>query len=113
MDGRPRGLSLSPNDRFLVAGGEDQIVTIWDLEADQPLLIDRIPIGAWASDTTWITESTLGVAAFEPGSTVDWRTIDINPTSVLDAARDSVLRGFTQDECTLYQIPSCGNDAQS
>jgi WD40 repeat protein len=107
MEGRPRGLSLSRDDRFLAVGGEDGLISIWDLSSEEPVLVDRIPIGGWVSDTVWLEDGRLGVAVKPPGLRAEWWVVDVAPAAVLARARDASLRDFTPTECRTYNIERC------
>ena len=107
MEGRPRGMALSPDERLLAVSGEDELIAIWQIDVDDPVLVDRIPIGAWPSDIMWIDDERMGVAIVHSFGRTEWRVVTLNPAAVVAAARQSLVRDFTPDECGTYQIERC------
>lgn len=107
LDGRPRGLAVRQDGRLLAASGENAVITIWDLESDIPVLVDRIPTGTWVSDMAWIDDSQMGAGAVYPFYRAEWRVIDLNNDAVVEAARASLIRDFTPEECNTYEIERC------
>ncbi|MGD2059697.1 MAG: BTAD domain-containing putative transcriptional regulator [Acidimicrobiia bacterium] len=108
LDGRPRGLAVRDDGRLLGASGENEVITIWDLEPENPVLVDRIPMGTWISDITWIDDGRMGAGLVYPSAfSAEWRVVDLDNDAVVDAARASLIRDFTVEECRTYGIERC------
>ena len=109
VDGFPRGMALSSDERRLAVSDVEGFISIWDLEPDIPALVDRIPVGAWASDMMFIDAERMGVAVTFPENLgrTEWRVYELNPETVVDRARASLVRSFTDAECRLYNIDPC------
>jgi DNA-binding SARP family transcriptional activator/WD40 repeat protein len=107
VDGRPRGIALSPDGAQIAVSSEGGFITIWNLEPDEPEIADRIPVGAWASDMVWLDDGRLGATVTLENWTTEWRVYELDPDAVLGNARDSLVRSFTDAECRLYKIDPC------
>jgi DNA-binding SARP family transcriptional activator/serine/threonine protein kinase/WD40 repeat protein len=108
LDGRPRGLAVRDDGRLLAASGENEVITIWDLELDDPALVDRIPMGTWISDITWLDDGRMGAGLVYPSAfSAEWRVVDLENDVVVEAARASLIRDFTPAECRTYGIERC------
>jgi len=100
-EGENRGLAVSPDGTILAAAGSDDFVRIWsttDLE-----LLDLIP-SAMASDAVWIDDETIGIALADGAL---WAVEPLDIERVVDNARESLTRTFTDDECAIYGIDPC------
>ena len=102
-----RGLAVSPDGLLVAVGGEDDVVDIWQIDSDEPVLVDRIPTGAWASDVTWIDDDTIGAALMFSAGNTAWQTFALDASVVVANAREGLARGFTDDECNTYAIEPC------
>jgi WD40 repeat protein len=108
MEGRPRGLAMRPDGRFLATSGEDEVIAIWDLTTDIPSLVDRIPMGAWPSDIMWLDDDHMGAGLLYPDlERIQWRVVDLDASSVVDTAREGLIRDFEPEECRTYEIARC------
>ncbi|NNF09438.1 MAG: WD40 repeat domain-containing protein [Acidimicrobiia bacterium] len=102
-----RGISISQDDSRLAVSGEDGLVVIWDLAADDPVMLDRIPVaGDRVSDIVWIGEDRMGAAALV-GDLWEWQVVELSAGAVVDEAIASLVRGFTPEECDTYAIEGC------
>lgn len=100
QDGRGRGMALSPDGRQLATTGEDGFVMVWDLES--LTLVDQIPV-FFPSDAIWIDEKTMGVVSRDG----QWHVFTLSDDVLLQQARITITRSFTEQECRLYGIHPC------
>lgn len=55
----------------------------------------------------WIDQDRMGVAVSHDGNRTEWRVVAHDQAAVVAAARESLVRDFTPDECQTYQIERC------
>jgi WD40 repeat protein len=108
---RPQGaritdLALSPAGRLAATAGQDDVVSVWDVEARA--LLAEIPvlgdIGTAINGVAFLDDDTILVAPQSGGPLLRF-TIDSN--ELIDIAFDSLNRGFTEAECAAYEIEPC------
>lgn len=105
-----RGLSISPGQDRLVTTGEDNLVKVWDLtgirelaSGEPPRLLDRIPAEK-PSDAAWLADDRLAVFLARDAR---WLEVSLDVDELVSEAKSRLTRGFTQVECTTYQIEDC------
>ncbi|MDH3308035.1 MAG: hypothetical protein OEO77_11020, partial [Acidimicrobiia bacterium] len=99
--GRVRGLAFSPDGSLFMTSATDGFVRIWEVSSGTE--IERIPLGGDSGDGYWIDDDTIAIGTFEGV----WTNLDIGLDSLLDLARSSLLRSFTEQECLTYRIDPC------
>jgi WD40 repeat protein len=98
-------LELSPDGSMLASAAEDGFVRVWDLATRA--LKHEIPISTGvrgAGGVAFLSKERLAVRDNNSGKL---RLFTIDPTELLDIARSRVTRGFTDTECTKYNIDPC------
>jgi hypothetical protein len=82
-------------------------VSIWDIDAVEPVLLDRIPAASdRISDIVWIDQERMAAVLVGLGSP-EWQVLDLSTGSVVATALDGLVRGFTEQECDTYVIDPC------
>jgi DNA-binding SARP family transcriptional activator/WD40 repeat protein len=94
-----RGLATSPSGELVAAASGDGFVRIYTDEGD---LRHSIPLPN-PSDAWWLDEETLVVGT----GNGPWTVVTLDPDRLLGAVKASLRRGFTDDECSLYEIEPC------
>ena len=113
-DGWVRGLAFTENEGRLATVGEDDFVNIWDITGirelefgSPPPLLDRIP-ATFPSDAAWLSESELLIfLSIRPLNGVSVLRVPLEVDEVRQIAVDRLTRGFTVEECAVYQIDDC------
>ena len=98
-------LDLSPDGSTLASAGGDGFVRVWDVATRA--LKHQIPVSREVrglGGVDFLSNQRLAVVDNGPGKL---RTFTIDPTELLDIARSRVTRGFTDTECTKYNIDPC------
>ncbi|HEY7969706.1 MAG TPA: WD40 repeat domain-containing protein, partial [Candidatus Limnocylindrales bacterium] len=103
----PKSAALSPNGASLAVGATDGSVRIWDAATGH--LLQQMQFGSQVQGVAFIDDSHLAVAPY----TGDLLVMTIDPTELANTVRASVIRPFTQTECTTYAIDPCPTLAQS
>jgi hypothetical protein len=93
------GLATSPSGDLVAVAGGDGFVRVY---TDEGELRHAIPLPN-PSDAWWLDEETLVVGT----SNGPWTVVTLDPDKLLGAARASLRRGFTEAECSLYEIDPC------
>ena len=96
---RIRGLSFSPDGALLAVGDQDDLHIV-DVARGQILQSIPIPLVSdvhWLGDTEIVLGTRLGV----------WVTLDFDTGRLVEAARSSVTRTFTMQECLTYRVDPC------
>lgn len=108
-----RGWSLSDDRQRLATSGEDGFVRIWDLSPIEmeespsaPELAIPLPVPL-ISDVSWVSDDRLVVFLVDRGTGARWFTAYLETHDLVSAARASLTRGFTEIECSTYQIDGC------
>lgn len=96
-----RGISISPDNRRVMIGATDGLVHIHDTETG--VLLDQIA-EEWVSDGHWLDENRIVVGT---GLTGIWKTLDLDIRRVALTGLDQLTRGFSPEECDLYEINPC------
>ena len=94
-----RGLATSPSGDLVAVMAADGFVRIY---TDEGELRHEIPLPN-PSDAWWLDEETLAVGT----GNGPWTVITLDTDRLLDAVKDSLERGFTDAECSLYEIEPC------
>jgi WD40 repeat protein len=94
-----RGVATSPSGELVAAAAGDGYVRVYTDEGD---LQHEIPLPN-PTDVWWLDEENLVVGtAYGP-----WTVITLDPDRLLGIVQDSLWRGFTDAECSLYEIDPC------
>jgi WD40 repeat protein len=94
-----RGIATSPSGELVAAASEDGYVRIYNDEGD---LQHEVPLPN-PSDAWWLDEETLVVGT----ANGPWTVITLDPDRLLGVVQASLRRGFTDAECSLYEIDPC------
>ncbi len=94
-----RGLATSPSGELVAVGSMDGFLRIY---TDEGELRHSIPLPN-PSDAWWLDEENLAVGT----GNGPWTVITLDSDLLLDAVKASLRRGFTDDECSLYEIDPC------
>ncbi len=70
---------------------------------NRPALLDPIPAPT-PSDAVWLSDERLGVLLADDAK---WLEVSLNVDDLVAEARARLTRGFTEGECTDYQIENC------
>ncbi len=97
--GTLRALSISPDDAALAAGDETGIHIV-DLNSETLTQLVGVPD---ASDVHWTDHSEILVGT----SGGSWATVSLDVEVLIDDVANSLMRGFTDQECLTYQIEPC------
>jgi WD40 repeat protein len=109
-----RGYAFSDDQMRLVTTGTDDFVNVWDLSGLSdldldvpPPLLDRIP-ARLPSDAAWLSESELAVfMSVPPFAGVEIQLVSLEIDDVVTEALQALTRGFSLEECAVYQIEDC------
>jgi WD40 repeat protein len=105
-----RGIAIHPDGHTLATTGSDGFVNVWEISALQelgeglpPPLLDRIPTPV-ASDAAWLDDQTLMLFLRDGAKQM---VISLGQEDVVADAVARLTRGFTLEECAVYQIGDC------
>ncbi|MDJ0923108.1 MAG: BTAD domain-containing putative transcriptional regulator [Acidimicrobiia bacterium] len=93
------GLATSPSGDLVAVAAGDGWVRIY---TDEGELRHAIPLPN-PSDTWWLDEETLVVGT----GNGPWTVMTLDPDRLVGAVKASLRRGFTEAECSLYEIDPC------
>jgi outer membrane protein assembly factor BamB len=97
--GTLRGLSISPDEATLAVGDETGIHIV-DLATDTLTQLVGVPD---ASDIHWLAGNELLVGT----SGGSWATVSLDVEDLVDDVANSLLLGFSDQECLTYKIDPC------
>lgn len=100
-----RRLDLNEDGTLLASAGFDGFVRVWDVETRT--LVHQIPVsdGTVVGGVAFMQNGNhVAVAHNEAGALL---LLTIDNDELLDIARTRVTRGFTETECSTYQIDPC------
>lgn len=95
-EGSPKSLDFSPDNSMLAVGSYDGVVKVW--RTDNGALAHEIPVGPEVQGVSFLSDHHLLV--LPQGGNL--RVFTIDPDELIQIARDSVTRGFTEVECEKY-----------
>ncbi len=77
-------LAFSADGQWLAAGGQNGTVTLWQMDAAIPIVVERIQCGFWVDRLVW--HPTCNQLAFNQGKTVQvWNADDSESVILLEA----------------------------
>jgi WD40 repeat protein/DNA-binding CsgD family transcriptional regulator len=97
-DGSPKGADISPDGTKIVTGASDGIVRVWDATSGDQL--HELEVDGQAQGVAFVDDDHVAVAPYGGNLLI----FDLDPDKVLQAARASLTRSFTPEECRRFGL---------
>ncbi len=97
-DGSPKAMAVSPDGQLVVTGAADGIVRVWDGATGQ--LLHQLTVAGQAQGVAFVGDRRIAVTPSGGGLLL----FSIDEHDLLQAARASLTRPFTPEECERYHF---------